>query len=198
MGGDSVSQSLAEGLQRLAPRSLTKFEVASRVSTGLSRPDFYDWPARLARELTEDRPDAIVLMFGANDFQNVAYNGKIYNRFKPEWTDLYCQRVAQAMKLVSQPGVQIIWVGQPIMRENTLAGGLELLNSVYNTQAHLHPSVTFVDTWTLFSTPDGQYAQTLNGVRLRTNDGVHMTIPGSNRLATPAWEQIATAWKLES
>ncbi len=198
VGGDSVSQSLAEGLQRLASRSLTKFEVASRVSTGLSRPDFYDWPARLARELTEDRPDVIVLMFGANDFQNVAYNGKVFNRFKQEWTDLYCQRVAQAMRLVSQPGVQIIWVGQPIVRESTLAGGLELLNSVYKAQALLHPAVTFIDTWTLFSTPDGQYAQSLGGVSLRSKDGVHMTIPGSNRLATPAWEQIAAAWGLES
>ena len=198
VGGDSVSQSLAIGLQRLAPRALTKFEVASRVSTGLSRPDFYDWPARLARELTEDRPDVIVLMFGANDFQNVMYNGRGLSRFKQEWTDLYCQRVTQAMRLVSQPGVQIIWVGQPIMRESTLSDGVERLNAIYKSQALLHPSVTFIDTWRLFSTPNGEYAQSLDGVRLRTNDGVHMTIPGSNRLATPAWEQIAAAWGLES
>ena len=198
VGGDSIGRNLADGLQRLAPRELTQIEIATRHSTGLSRPDYYDWPARLAKELTENRPDVIVLMFGANDFQNVMYNGRGLNRFKQEWTDLYCQRVAQAMRLVSQPGVQTIWVGQPIVREATLANGLARLNAVYKTQALLHPSVTFVDTWSVFSTPDGKYAQSLDGVRLRDSDGVHMTIAGSNRLASPAWEQIASAWGLES
>ena len=198
VGGDSIGRNLADGLQRLAPRELTEIEIATRHSTGLSRPDYYDWPARLAKELTENRPDVIVLMFGANDFQNVMYNGRALNRFKQEWTDLYCQRVAQAMRLVSQPGVQTIWVGQPIVRESTLANGLALLNSVYKAQALLHPSVTFVDTWSVFSTPDGEYAQSLDGVRLRDSDGVHMTIAGSNRLSSPAWEQIASAWGLGS
>ncbi len=198
VGGDSIGRNLADGLQRLAPRELTQIEIATRHSTGLSRPDYYDWPARLAKELTENRPDVIVLMFGANDFQNVMYNGRGLNRFKQEWTDLYCQRVAQAMRLVSQPGVQTIWVGQPIVRESTLANGLARLNAVYKAQALLHPSVTFVDTWSVFSTPDGKYAQSLDGVRLRDSDGVHMTIAGSNRLASPAWEQIASAWGLES
>ena len=196
IGGDSIGRNLADGLQRLAPRELTKIEVATKASTGLSRPDFYDWPARLANELTENRPDVIVLMFGANDFQNVMYQGRGLSRFKQEWTDLYCQRVAQAMRLVSQPGIQVIWVGQPIVRESTLADGLARLNAVYEAQSLLHPSVTFVDTWTIFSDSEGEYAQSLDGVRLRNKDGVHMTIAGSNRLARPAWEKIASAWGL--
>ena len=156
IGGDSIGRNLADGIQRLAPRELTKIEVATKASTGLSRPDFYDWPARLADELTENRPDVIVLMFGANDFQNVMYQGRGLSRFKQEWTDLYCQRVAQAMRLVSQPGIQVIWVGQPIVRESTLADGLARLNAIYEAQSLLHPSVTFVDTWTIFSAPGGE------------------------------------------
>ncbi|MCY3953190.1 MAG: DUF459 domain-containing protein, partial [bacterium] len=187
---------LGEGLARVTPASVVRIDLDPRPATGLSRPDFFDWSQHLAGVLTESRPDVIVVLFGANDFQNVEHEGQILDRFGDEWLDLYRQRVDRIMILLSQPDTQTIWVGQPPVRETRLSGGLERLNTVYTEVAALHPQVTYLDTWALFSNDEGGYVDEIDGVRLRREDGVHLTVEGGNRLAEAVWDMIAPAWGL--
>ncbi len=196
VGGDSISRDLGEGLARVTPASLVQIRLDPRPATGLSRPDFFDWAQHLAGVLTESRPDVIVVLFGANDFQNVEHEGEVLDRFGSEWRDLYRQRVGRIMTLLSQPGIQTIWVGQPPVRESRLSGGLETLNEIYAAQAAQHPQITFVDTWELFSGSDGGYVDEIDGVRLRREDGVHLTIEGGDRLAEAVWQTISKDWDL--
>lgn len=197
VGGDSISRDLGEGLARLTPADLVAIDLDPRPATGLSRPDFFDWSQHLAGVLTESDADVIVVLFGANDFQNVEHEGEILNRYADEWLDLYEERVGRIMTLLSQPDVQTVWVGQPPVRESRLSDGLSRLNEVYAAQAEQHPQVTFVDTWALFSTDEGRYAVELDGERLRREDGVHLTVAGGNLLAGAVWEVVAPAWDLE-
>ncbi len=194
VGGDSISRDLGEGLARVTPASVVRIDLDPRPATGLSRPDFFDWAQHLAGVLTESRPDVIVVLFGANDFQNVEHEGEILDRFGDEWLDLYRRRVDRIMTLVSQPDTQTIWVGQPPVRETRLSGGLERMNTVYAEVAARHPQITYLDTWALFSDEDGDYVDEIGGVRLRREDGVHLTVDGGNRLAEAVWDVIAPAW----
>ena len=196
VGGDSISRDLGEGLARVTPANLVMIDLDPRPATGLSRPDFFDWSQHLAGVLTESRPDVIVVLFGANDFQNVEHEGRILDRFGDEWLDLYRQRVDRIMTLVSQPDTQTIWVGQPPVRETRLSGGLERMNTVYAEVAARHPQITYLDTWALFSDDGGGYVDEIDGVRLRREDGVHLTVDGGNRLAEAVWDLIAPAWGL--
>ncbi|MDE0669569.1 MAG: DUF459 domain-containing protein [bacterium] len=197
VGGDSISRDLGEGLARLTPADLVRIDLDPRPATGLSRPDFFDWSQHLAGTLTESRPDVIVVLFGTNDFQNVEHEGEVLNRFGDEWLVLYRERVERIMTLLSQPGTQTVWVGQPPVREQRLSGGLARLNTVYAEAAAQHPQVSYVDAWGLFSDSDGGYVDEIDGVRLRRKDGVHLTIEGGNRLAEAVWDLIAPAWGLE-
>ena len=197
VGGDSISRDLGEGLARVTPATLVRIDLDPRPATGLSRPDFFDWAQHLAGILTEGRPDVIVVLFGANDFQNVEHEGEIVDRFGSEWLDLYRQRVDRIMTLLGQPEVQTIWVGQPPVREPRLSGGLERLNSVYVEVAAEHPQVSYLDAWELFSDADGGYVDEIDGVRLRREDGVHLTVDGGNRLAEAVWALIGPAWGLD-
>ena len=197
VGGDSISRDLGEGLARLTPADVVAIDLDPRPATGLSRPDFFDWSQHLAGVLTESEADVIVVLLGANDFQNVEHEGEILNRYTDEWLDLYEERVGRIMTLLSQPDVQTVWVGQPPVRESRLSDGLSRLNEVYAAQAEQHPQVTFVDTWALFSDDEGRYADELDGERLRREDGVHLTVAGGNRLARAVWEVVAPAWDLE-
>lgn len=197
VGGDSISRDLGEGLARVTPPALVRIDLDPRPATGLSRPDFFDWAQHLAGVLTESRPDVIVVLFGANDFQNVEYEGEILDRFGGEWLDLYRRRVDRIMTLLGQPGTQTVWVGQPPVREPRLSGGLARMNAVYADVAADHPQVTYVDTWDLFSDSGGGYVDEIDGVRLRREDGVHLTIDGGNRLAEAVWDLVAPAWGLE-
>lgn len=197
VGGDSISRDLGEGLARVTPADLVRIDLDPRPATGLSRPDFFDWAQHLAGVLTESRPDVIVVLFGANDFQNVEYEGEILDRFGSEWLDLYRERVDRMMTLLGQPDTQTIWVGQPPVREPRLSGGLATLNDVYAEVAAEHPHVTYVDAWDIFSDSGGGYVDEIDGVRLRREDGVHLTIDGGNRLARAIWDLVAPAWGLE-
>ena len=196
VGGDSISRDLGEGLARVTPADVVRVDLDPRPATGLSRPDFFDWAQHLAGVLTESLPDVIVVLFGANDFQNVEHEGEILDRFGDEWLDLYRERVDRIMTLLSQPEVQTIWVGQPPVREPRLSGGLERLNTVYAEVAAQHPQITYVDTWALFSDDEGGYVDEIDGVRLRREDGVHLTIDGGNRLAETVWDAIGPSWGL--
>ena len=197
VGGDSISRDLGEGLARITPADLVRIDLDPRPATGLSRPDFFDWSQHLAGVLTESVPDVIVVLFGANDFQNVEYEGEILDRFGDEWLELYRQRVDLIMTLLSQPDTQTVWVGQPPVRGSRLSGGLARMNEVYEEVAAEHPQVTFVDTWALFSDERGSYADEIDGVRLRREDGVHLTIAGGDRLAEAVWGVIRPAWGLD-
>ena len=197
VGGDSISRDLGEGLARITPVDLVRIDLDPRPATGLSRPDFFDWSQHLAGVLTESVPDVIVVLFGANDFQNVEYEGEILDRFGDEWLELYRERVDLIMTLLSQPDTQTVWVGQPPVRESQLSGGLARMNEVYEEVAAEHPQVTFVDTWALFSDEQGSYTDEIDGVRLRREDGVHLTIAGGNRLAEAVWDVIGPAWGLD-
>ena len=197
IGGDSISRDLGEGLARVTPAALVRIDLDPRPATGLSRPDFFDWSQHLAGVLTESLPDVIVVLFGANDFQNVEYEGEVLDRFGDDWLDLYRRRVDRIMALLGQPDVQTVWVGQPPVRESRLSGGLARMNAVYEEVAAEHPQVTYVDTWALFSDTEGGYADEIGGVRLRRADGVHLTIAGGNRLAEAVWGVIGPAWGLD-
>ena len=197
VGGDSISRDLGEGLARVTPAALVRIDLDPRPATGLSRPDFFDWSQHLAGVLTESVPDVIVVLFGANDFQNVEYEGEVLDRFGDEWLELYRRRVDLIMTLLSQPDTQTVWVGQPPVREARLSGGLARMNEVYEEVATEHPQVTFVDTWALFSDEQGRYADEIDGVRLRREDGVHLTIAGGDRLAGAVWGVIGPAWGLD-
>ena len=41
------------------------------VSSGLVRPDFYNWPGAMAEDLAAQDPDVVVTFFGANDGQGI-------------------------------------------------------------------------------------------------------------------------------
>ncbi len=42
------------------------------MSSGLARPDFFDWPAEIDAKLPEVDPDIVVATFGGNDAQGLS------------------------------------------------------------------------------------------------------------------------------
>jgi hypothetical protein len=87
----------------------TQPEPEYKISSGLLRPEFFDWPAYLASEMALHDPQIVVFMVGAND----AYVGMPL--------DTYRTRVAAVMDQLS--GRRLIWVGQPNMGRADLAAG---------------------------------------------------------------------------
>ena len=196
VGGDSLSLSLTVGFGRVTSPTLVDFTRDTQLSSGLTRKDFLDWPQRLARLLIEDRPDVLVVMFGGNDYQDVIFNGQLLERPSQPWLDFYRSRVKEAMDLLNQPGIQAIWVGQPVMRNDFYSEGMAHLNEIYRSEAATRQSIAYFDTWSLFADPQGNYTDTINGTLMREIDGIHLTTEGGIRLARAIWQQVAPDWGL--
>ena len=196
VGGDSLSLSLTVGFGRVTSPTLVDFTRDTQLSSGLTRKDFLDWPQRLARLLIEDRPDVLVIMFGGNDYQDVIFNGQLLERPSQPWLDFYRSRVKEAMDLLNQPGLQAIWVGQPVMRNDFYSEGMAHLNEIYRSEAATRQSIAYFDTWSLFADPQGNYTDTIDGTLVREIDGIHLNTEGGIRLARAIWQQVAPSWGL--
>lgn len=195
VGGDSMARELANGLARTAPADLVTVQNDHQVSSGLSRPDYYDWPQRLAHVLTEEKPDVIVLIFGSNDAQNVQVGGRVLEAGSPEWLADYRTRVARVMDLVNQPGTRTVWVGLPPMRGAGYDRDMSSLDTIYREEASTRPWVSYVPTRQQFAGGDGSYVASIDEgggpVELRQDDGVHWSIAGSERVGRLAYGAFA-------
>jgi uncharacterized protein len=202
VGGDSLTSEFGPALaDRLARTRRAGAEVEFRFSSGLARPDFFDWPARLSEIVAEQDPDVFVVMFGANDGQNIAVRGQVLEFNSTAWRREYTRRVSAVIDVLSGDGRQLYWVGQPIARAADFDAKMQVLNEIYAEQADGRDGVTYVDTRPLFAGPDGAYAAYLpddNGqsMLMRQQDGIHLTRAGGERLTSVIVSSLNKRWPL--
>lgn len=190
VGGDSMSKVLGEALVRQASETGVMTPAQdSQLSSGLTRPDFFDWPGHFHQLVTSDAADVYVVMFGANDSQGIQTpSGDIYQPGEEGWTVEYRRRVAGVMDLLRRDGRMVVWVGQPIMRSAEFSQRMAELNAIYREEAAKRYWVRFVDLWPLFVTAGGGYDAYIvdddGEVKLmRHPDGVHLVREGGEKAA---------------
>ena len=200
VAGDSMDQVFGSSLVNLGEATnLIKGRNDYHVSSGLSRPDFFDWPQRLVDQVVEFKPDAAVVLFGANDGQDVMYQGKVLKVGSKAWQEVYAQRVGAAMDILTKGGRRVYWVGNPIMKEFGYRQRIAMMNHIYQAEAAKHPGVTFISTWAAMADEKGSYADYLkdaNGesVLMRAPDGIHLTRAGGDRMAELVLGVIERDW----
>ncbi len=200
VAGDSMDQVFGSSLVNLGEATgLVKGKNDYHVSSGLSRPDFYDWPQRLIDQIVDFRPDAAAVLFGANDGQDVMVEGKVLKVGTKAWQEVYAQRVGEAMDLLTKGGRRVYWVGNPIMRDFGYRQRIAMMNHIYQAEAAKRPGVAFVSTWATMANAKGSYAEYLpdaNGdqVLMRAPDGIHLTRAGGDRMAQKVLDVIMRDW----
>lgn len=204
LGGDSVAEAFGEAFDRLATRmKVIKATVEYRFSTGLSRPDYYDWPARLHAVLSRTpKPEVVIVLFGANDVQPIMTPSGPARPGSPPWLAEYRRRVAATMSMLSSSGVAIYWVGQPLMRSAYFTKRIGELDAIYASEAARHANVTFIDSRPVLADAHGRYSAYLPGsdgrpVLVRAPDGVHLTEAGGDRLAAAVLKVIDARWPVQ-
>ena len=183
--GDSQSTDLARSMIQMAANEDPLVAVAEKgkVSTGLARPDYYNWPARLQELLAEQDRDVIVFMAGSNDHQTLQDrdgNG-LFPVGSTGWEEEYRRRVGGLMDLVNNRRHRLVWVTVPLVGNAELAPTMQLINRIVRDQASTRPWVRVVDAEALLAGPEGEYVDYLtpeggSPIRCRRPDGVHLTL----------------------
>ena len=204
VGGDSMAMIFGQSLVAMTQSTHVIDAVLDyKVSSGLSRPDFFNWPLRLQAQMKSFDPHVAVAMFGTNDGQSVQYQGKILQFDTPAWLALYHQRVGHAMDiLIGSQHRQVWWVGLPIMRSGAFSKVIKVLNAVYATEAATRPDVHWVDTYLMFADKHGHYQDYLPGPSgqaelMRQSDGIHFSRAGADMAAKLVLDQIKAFWHIK-
>lgn len=186
--GDSMGEGLWGGLYRAFEDDPTlEFIQRANKSTGLARPDRYDWDAELDKILKDNSYQIAVVMFGGDDMQPIREGKNVFKVGTDEWRQAYGKRVEKFIRKLREANIAVYWAGLPVMRSPGQSSDAEKLNDVFREKAFVN-GAKYVDTWDGFVDDSGRYSaygpdMTGQVKRLRANDGVHFTMRGNVKLA---------------
>jgi lysophospholipase L1-like esterase len=201
IAGDSMMGLPGMALTNLSNKTkLIKPMLDYHISTGLVRPDFFNWPAQIQQQVKGFEPGAAAVMFGANDNQAVQTSSGTIHQFGSDgWKKEYRKRVEDVIGLLFQGGVRrVYWIGQPVMPEASFNNQVRLMNDIYSSVAEKTFGVEYIDAYALLS-KDGAYSQYLPGVdgktvQAREQDGEHLTYAGGSIVAKAVLDAIKKEW----
>lgn len=192
--GDSLGDGTWAGLYHVL-RKDNRFNVVkkSRVATGFSRQDYYDWNQAAHDIAAETRVDIAVVVMGTNDRQPIVRDGKRHALFDDGWRDIYRARVDDFTATLKASGARIYWMELPVMRSPRFGADMEQFNEIFEDRAAAN-GVSFVKTEGLATGADGGYTaygeDRFGRTRLlRAEDGIHFTMAGYELLG----DRIANA-----
>jgi hypothetical protein len=154
--------------------------------------------------MASENPDAVVFIIGTNDApipNKVDANGDGV----PDWQVEYRLKVARMMDLLVGPNHRtVFWLGPPTLGTPFMDAGAKELGEVMRQEAAKRAGdVEYLDTYKLFSTPDGQYSRHIldehgNQITARIGDGVHFSEDGAQYLARAVFALVDARWHFTS
>ena len=200
VAGDSLAEVPGEGLERIAPHAVKVLPIESRLSTGLARPDLYNWYTRFGQVIQSMRVNVAVLSFGADDahgyMTGVPKGETVGPLGSPSWNAEYRRRVAGVTRELNAAGIYVVWLGLPIPAGPGFKKSFPIVNRVLEAVVHEYPrTATYVDTWHLLAGAHDRYTAYLRvGGKLtlmRLPDGVHYTSAAGDLIARQVLDRLS-------
>ena len=191
LGGSTIHGALGKYIEDSLGESGLAVQRHAKSSSGLARPDFYDWPKAAAEYFQRFSADATIVMFGGNDGQALFMGDDAPSKWikwedEAAWVAEYQRRVEAFASAVSPAGQQLFWLGMPEMKSSKLDGRMGRINDIYESAMKARSGGHFVSTRNLMPGVSG-YAEfaKIGGkeVRVRAEDGVHYSIHGAKIVA---------------
>jgi uncharacterized protein len=192
--GDSMMQGVAPQAIRTLQRNYGIASVdASKSSTGLAYPRYFDWPKTVQELIPKHQITTLVVFIGANDTWDMVLNGRYEPLGTPRWRAMYASRIREILAYAREKQVEVIWLGDPAMGREKMNAGIPILNSLYSSVA-AEFGIIYAPTDNVIGAGNGRYEKfVLDGdrkVAMRTNDGVHFTPAGQTRIAELILQQF--------
>ena len=184
--GDSLMEAMGPQMQREMQGydNITLIPIGKR-STGLSRPDFYNWPKVLEKNLQQHRPHIVIMWVGTNDPQNIHGLSGLGEPCSKAWLRAYTYKLIEIVRICQQHHARLIFLSPPVMAEPELDAQLASITDLMRKTCR-HYRLGFIDTRPILADNRGRFRMqtTLPGgktVDIRWKDRVHITGEG-NRL----------------
>jgi S-formylglutathione hydrolase FrmB len=198
VAGDSmILEGFGPALQR-ALKGYPGLKVAreGKYSSGLSRPDYFNWHQYMNQILDQHNPDVLVMTLGANDPQDIVdAERKRHFTASETWNEIYAQRAGELIAIPQERGIRTFWVSLPIMGPDKYNERIKNLNNVVQAVCEANSSCTWIDTWGVLVDDKNQYTTFMKDaqgkhVRIRAKDNIHLTDAGGDILVAYFLEQV--------
>jgi hypothetical protein len=182
--GDSLAAGLGYFAERVFRPRLVRVSGQGRISTGLARPDYFNWPFTMRRIVNRFDPDLVIVMLGENDHQSLqdVEGNREAAIGTPAWPAAYRERVLQLMRIATSGGAKVVWAGLPIASDGRFREHSLRQNEVFEIASRIADDVAYFDSWNTFRAPGGGYtAYFREGGRvtlIREGDGLHFNATG--------------------
>ena len=200
--GDSMAATdFGRELQKkLRGRKQTRCFRKGKSSTGLARPDFYDWMGEGKRQIQKTKPNVVIVIVGGNDGQDLIDKAKkkrrVFWRGK-KWETAYSERINSFVTLLQEPDRHVIWLELPAMDRKRLENKLKLIREVQKeTIETMGNRAHYVRTEQHFYETSGKLIRKISDpksrkkVPLRQEDGIHFSLAGSKYFAQRVFLQV--------
>ena len=199
LGDSNIFGPLGKSLERSL--GALGFDVAryGKPTSGLARPDFYDWPERARELLSTHEPHLVIAMFGGNDGQRMEFKDASGVPIKmpggEAWAQAYGERVRE-FALLLRGEERRVFILSPTNRRPRFAR--EKMMRVKGAQRQALSGlerVTWIDMFPLSSDAEGRWlalGPDINGdpVRYRREDGIHLTPAGGQLVGERLLERL--------
>jgi hypothetical protein len=204
--GDSDAGTFGPYLKTLLDGTgIVTTELDYKTSSGLSRPDFFDWPTYMQQVVPQVNPDIVIVTFGGNDAQGLRNVDKSWavertpTADDTEWREEYGRRVGAVMDYLGDGNRTLIWVGIPNDDNPEVTARMQVQDEVVRAEVAKREKVVFIDTWARFSGRNGGWAEYVidprdgEGKDVRADDGFHLNVTGAEILALDISDAVRTA-----
>ena len=196
--GDSLMLDLQWGMERVLDRRPDVLvEGRGALGFGFTVPH-WDWDdgvlADYAVLVAEVRPDVVVVMIGANEFEGYVLDGEGLVPGSERWASVLAERADEAMARWRADGAHVYWWTTPRMRDPRFL--TDSLNAVWaSTTAAWGSGATDLDSMDVLGDEAGAYRDQMvdedgRTVALRKDYGVHFHEVGADLLARQLEERL--------
>ena len=204
--GDSLMLDLQYGLARvLGARDDVLLTGKGALGFGFTVPH-WDWDEDVLTDydlsVAQARPEVIVMMIGANEFEGHVVEGEALPAGSDRWREVLVERADEAVAHWLAGGGHVYWWTTPLMRDSRFSA-VEDLNVVWeDTMGVWAPAGSVLDSMEVLGDGDGRYRDEIVNedgsiVPLRKEHGVHFLEIGADLLAKQLEEQlVADGWLL--
>ncbi|NVB36280.1 DUF459 domain-containing protein [Pseudenhygromyxa sp. WMMC2535] len=192
LGGSAIHGALGKQLERGMAALGHETLRDAKTSSGLARPDFFDWMERARELVAEFSPTVTIAMFGGNDAQGLWMGKDAEPRWirwpEPGWSAEYRRRVEAFAEIVAPPIAgpkrRVVFLGMPAMKSDDFDERMARINELVAHAMAEHPRGYYLPTRGRLS--EG-YARRIErdgeSVTIRAADGVHFSGAGAKLLA---------------
>jgi len=190
LGDSNIRGALGIVLERdleAVGHEVTRYGVPS---SGLARPDFFDWSLTAEGLAEMVDPDVVLVMFGANDTQRIkGRSGEtIHWRDESAWRSAYTRRWYALVRALRGEDRRVIVLGPTNRRSERHVAALQRVREVQQAVSASTPGVQWLDLFPHSTDERGRHLHEGfdvfgKRVRFRMTDGRHLTRRGGVEVA---------------